>query len=61
MHVGTNDFPLNKSTKEISENIATLAESMKTDNYKIMISSIVCHGDSFKEKISEVNAYLEEI
>ena len=61
LHVGTNDLPLNKSLKEISENIVTLAESMKKENNKIIVSSTVCRADSFKEKADEVNAHLEEI
>ena len=36
LHVGTNDLPLNKSPKEIPEDIVTLAESMKTENNKIL-------------------------
>ena len=61
LHVGTNDLPLNKSPKKISEEIITLAESMKTENNKIIVSSIVCRADSFREKVDEVNAHLEEI
>ena len=61
LHVGTNGFPLNKSPKEISEDIVILAEMMKAENNKIMISSIVCRADSFKEKVDDVNAHLEEI
>ena len=49
--------PSNKSPKEISENIVTLAESMKTENNKIVVSSIL---DSFREKVGKVNAHLEE-
>ena len=60
LQVGINKLPLNKSPKEISEDIVTLAESMKTEN-KIIVSSIVCRADSFREKIDEVNAHLEEI
>ena len=60
-HVGTNDLPSNKSPKEVSEDIVTLAGSMKTENNKIIISSIVCRADSFREKVHEVNARLEEI
>ena len=61
MRVGTNDLRLNKSPKEISEDIVTLAESMKTENNKIIVSSIVCRADSFREKVGKVNAHLEEI
>ena len=54
-------LPLNKSPKEILQDIVTLAESMKTENKKIMFSSIVCRGDSFRENVDKVNAYLQEI
>ena len=53
LHVGANDLSLSKSPKEISEDIVTLTESMKTENNKIIVSSIVCRD--------EVNAHLEEI
>ena len=56
-----NDLPLNKSLKEITEDIVILAESMKTENNKIIVSSIVCRADSFREKVGKVNAHLEEI
>ena len=61
LHLQTNDLPLNKSPKEISEDIVTLAESIKTENNKIVTSSIVCCADSFREKFCKVNAHLEEI
>ena len=61
LQIGINDLPLNKSLKEISEDIVTLAESMKTENNKIIVSSIVCRADSFREKVGKVNAHLEEI
>ena len=34
---------------------------MKTKNNKIIASSIVCRTVSFRERVDEVNAYLEEI
>ena len=61
VHIGTFDPPLNKSPKEISGDIVTLAESMKTENNKIIVSSIVCYAGSLREKVVEVNAHLEEI
>ena len=61
VHVGTIDLLLNKSPKKISGDIATLTESMKTENNKIIVFSIVCCTDSFREKVVEVNAHLEEI
>ena len=33
---------------------------MKTKNNKIIVSSIVCRAHSFREKVSKVNAHLEE-
>ena len=61
VHVETNDLLLNKSPKEISEDIIILAESMKTENNKIIVSRIVCYADSFREIVDEANAHLEEI
>ena len=34
---------------------------MKTENNKIIASSIVCRADRFREKVGKVNAHLEEI
>ena len=51
LHVGTNDLPLNKSPKEISEDVVTLVESMKTENNKIIVSSIACCANIFREKV----------
>ena len=34
---------------------------MKTEHNKIIISTIVCRADSFRVKVDEVNAHLEEI
>ena len=50
LHVGTNDLPLNKSPKEISEDVVTLVKSMKTENNKIIASSIACCANIFREK-----------
>ena len=60
LHVGTNDPPLNKSPTKISEDIVTLAESMKTENNKIIVSSIVCPADSFREKVGKVTLICAE-
>ena len=61
LYVGTNDLALNKSPKEISEDILTLAKFMKTENNKIIVPSIICPADSFRGKAGKVNASLEEI
>ena len=61
LHVATNGLPLNKPPKKIFEVNVTLAESMKTDNNKIIISGIVCRADNFEENVDEVNDHLEEI
>ena len=34
---------------------------MKTENNKIVVSSIVCRADNFRGKVDEVNAHLVEI
>ena len=51
LHVGRNDLPLTKSLKEISGDIVTLAESMKTGSKKIIISSIVCRRTASEKKL----------
>ena len=61
LHGGTNDLPSNKSPKEISEDKVTRAESMETENNKIIVSSIVCRADKFREKVGKVDAHLEKI
>ena len=61
LNVGTNDLFLNKSSKQFSEDIVTLAEQMKRGKNKITISSIVFFEDSFKEKGDELNSNTEEI
>ena len=55
LHVATNDLPLSKSPKEILEDIVTLPESMKTENNKIIVSSVVCRANSFRETVDKVN------
>ena len=61
MRVGTNDLRLNKSPKEISEDIVTVAESMNPENNEVIDSNIVCCVESFREKVDGVNAHLEKI
>ena len=34
---------------------------MKTENNKIIVSSMFCRADSFREKVGKVNAHLQEI
>ena len=34
---------------------------MKTEDNKIIVSTIVCRADSFRVKVDEVNPHLEEI
>ena len=60
LQVGANDLPLNKSPKEIWEDVVTVAESLKTEHNKIIVSSTVCRADSVREKVDKVNAHLEE-
>ena len=60
-HVGTNDLPLNKSPKEISDDIVTLARSIKTENTKNIVSSTVRPADNFRKIVGIVNAHIEGI
>ena len=59
-HVGTNDLPSEKEPEEIANNIINLAKSVKTEENKIAVSSILPRKDKHNKKGKEVNAYLQE-
>ena len=57
----TNDIYLGGTTKEITEHIVNIVTSLKTKNNTVVISNIVLHGDSKKEKEEAVNKLLVNI
>ena len=61
LHFDTNDIYLGGTTKEITEHIVNIVTSLKTKNNTVVISNIVLHGDSKKEKEEAVNKLLVNI
>ena len=61
LHVGTNDLTLHDTPEEITEHIVNIATSLKTENNTVVISNIVTHGYSKKEKTEAVNKLLVDI
>ena len=60
IHVGTNHLPSEEEPEEIANNIINLAKSVKTEENKIAVSSILPRQDKHNKKGKEVNAYLQE-
>ena len=58
MHNGTNDLTVDDTPKAITEHIANIATSLKTENSTVVISNIVPRGDSRKEKVEAVSKLL---
>ena len=48
--IGTNDLVTNKDSNEIANEIVELVKSVKTDNNKVAISSLVPRKDKFNTK-----------
>ena len=64
LHFDTNDLTLDDAPEEITEHIANIVTSLKTENNTVVIvviSNIVSHGDSKKEKEEAVNKLLVDI
>ena len=61
IHFDTNDFPLNKNSNEIAEEIVNFAESMKKPSSNIVISDVVTCEDGYISKADEVNKILGKI
>ena len=59
-HVGTNDLPTDMTPEEISEKIITFSKYLKSENNEVIVSGIVTHGDSYKEKAEAVNKFLKD-
>ena len=60
IHVGTNDFPGNKNSDEIANEIVGFANSIKTSKNNVALSSIVSRKDRFDIKAKEVNKNLKD-
>ena len=60
IHVGTNDLPGNKNPDEIANEIVGFANSIKTSENNVVVSSIVSRKDRFNSKAKEVNKNLKD-
>ena len=60
IHVGTNDLPGNKNPDEIANEIVGFANSIKTSENNVVVSSIVSRKDRFNNKAKEVNKNLKD-
>ena len=60
IHVVTNNLPGNKNPDEIANEIAEFANSIKTSENNVVVSSIVSRKDRFNNKAREVNENLKD-
>ena len=58
LHVGTNDLRSKKSAEEIGNEIS-LANTIKTTDNEVIVSSIVARDGSLNQKSNEVNKFLK--
>ena len=57
-HVGTNDFPSEKTPYVIAQSIVDLAKRVTNYNLQVTVSSIVPRNDQWSKKVYEVNKAL---
>ena len=55
IHICTNDLPDNKNSDEIANKIVEFANSIKTSENNVVVSSLVSRKDRFNNKAKEVN------
>ena len=60
IHVSTNDLPDNKNSDEIANEIVGFANSIKTSENNVVVSSIASRKDRFNNKAKEVNKNLKD-
>ena len=59
IHIGTNDLPGNKNSDEIANEIVEFANSIKTSENNVVVSSKVFRNNRFNNKAKEVNKKLK--
>ena len=59
IHIGNNDLSGNKNSDEIANKIVEFANSIKTSENNVVVSSIVSGKDRFNNKAKEVNENLK--
>ena len=60
IHVGTNDLLGNKNSNKIANENAEFANSIKTSENNVVVSSIVSRKDRLNNKAKEVNKNLKD-
>ena len=60
-HIGTNDLPSGKGSKDIAKAIINLAISMKTQSRGVSISGITVRKDKHQNKVQEINDQLRDL
>ena len=60
LHIGTNDLTTDKKPDEICSEILRLVKVLKTNENKIVTSTIVPRGDACNAKVEKVNSLLKE-
>ena len=58
LHFGTNSLRNDESPEKIANDIASVAVAMKNDQNNVVVSSIICRGDSLHDKADLVNQLL---
>ena len=58
LHFETNSLRNDESPEEIANDIASVAVAMKNDQNNVVVSSIICRGDSLRDKADLVNQHL---
>ena len=58
LHFGTNSLRNDESPEKIANDIASVAVAMKNDQNNVVVSSIICRGDSLRDKADLVNQHL---
>ena len=60
LHIGTNDQRTDKKPDEICSEISQLVKVLKTNENKIVISTMVPRGDACNTKVEKVDSLLKE-
>jgi hypothetical protein len=58
IHCGTNSLQIHDTPETLAQEILDLATSLKNDDNKVIISSIICRSDELCEKVQPLNELL---
>ena len=60
IHIGTNDWPGNKNSDEIANEIIEFANSIEISESNVILSNIVSRKGRFNNKAKEINENLKD-